>query len=383
MSQEPELDNDSFSDYETELYERPPENLLSLQLHSPAETIQLYKDGQPLWAISRKEVELMDDELGKGAWGVVRKARFRGETVAAKCLHEALSQESTEFLYKAIRRELDIASNVRHPNLVFFLGAVIEGDLTELIILNEFMDCSLRDVLAEGQLSRSQIKSISFDVARALNYLHSCKPQPLIHRDVSSANVLLQRLGPDYWKAKVSDYGSLQAINLACTIAPGNLVYAAPEAMRIAQQTCKMDTYSFGILLIEMLTCQLPVVQQRVRLLQDIKWREMHLLIEICIRDNPEERPTMQDIINSLEVCVLSDKYIDILLFIGCSTYPVESELKHDILVYQSLQPHMISSTETAREIFCSAGNVPWLHTLCVTLHSLSQYLASYFASYL
>jgi len=134
--------------------------------------------------------------------------------------------------------------------------------------------------------------------------------------------VLLQRLGPDYWKAKVSDYGSLQAINLACTIAPGNPMYAAPEAKGIAQQTCKMDTYSFGILLIEMLTRQLPVVQQRVRLLQEIQWQEMHKLIEICIRDNPDERPTMQDIISSLEVSMLTNIYIDTTERI----YSVESE---------------------------------------------------------
>ena len=266
---------------------------------------QLYQDTQPVWAISREEVELLDDELGKGAWGTVTKAWFRGEIVAAKRLHEALSEDNPRFLYKAIRRELDIASNLRHPNLVLFLGAVIDGNLSELIILNELMDSSLRDILAEGQLSRSQIKSFSIDIARALNYLHSCKPQPLIHRDVSSANVLLQRLSPDYWKAKLSDYGSLQAINLACTLAPGNPVYAAPEALHIGQQSCKMDTYSFGVLLIEMVTCQLPSLKQRAKLLQEIKWQEMHLLIEACIRAYPDERPVMQQIIKSLEVCVL------------------------------------------------------------------------------
>ena len=288
-----------------EVYDDP--QTLSYQPESPAEAdkSQLYEDTQPIWAISREEVELLDDELGKGAWGIVTKACFRGEIVAAKRLHETLSEDNPKFLYKAIRRELDIASNLRHPNLVLFLGAVIQGNLRELIILNELMDSSLRDVLAEDQLSRSQIKSFSIDVARALNYLHSCKPEPLIHRDVSSANVLLLRLGPDYWKAKLSDYGSLQAINLANTLAPGSPVYAAPEAMHIGgQQSCKVDTYSFGVLLIEMLSCQLPTPELRPRLLQEIEWQEMCLLIKTCIQAYPDDRPTMQHIISSLEVCV-------------------------------------------------------------------------------
>ena len=290
-----------------EVYDDP--QTLSYQPESPAEAdkSQLYEDTQPIWAISREEVELLDDELGKGAWGIVTKACFRGEIVAAKRLHETLSEDNPKFLYKAIRRELNIASNLRHPNLVLFLGAVIQGNLRELIILNELMDSSLRDVLAEDQLSRSQIKSFSIDVARALNYLHSCKPQPLMHRDVSSANVLLLRLGPDYWKAKLSDYGSLQAINLACTLSPGNPVYAAPEALRGGKQSCKMDTYSFGILLIEMVSCQLPSLQQRAMLLEEIKWQEMHLLIETCIQAHPDGRPEMQEIIKSLEVYVLHE----------------------------------------------------------------------------
>ena len=286
-------------------YEEPQQHSYVDDLHSTkADKPQLYEDAHPNWAVSREEVELLDDKLGSGEWGIVTKARFRGEIVAAKHLHEELVQENPDFLYKAIRRELDIASILRHPNLVLFLGAAVEGELTELIILNELMDSSLSDVLAEGQLSRSQIKSLSIDIARALNYLHSCKPQPLIHRDVSSANVLLQRLSPDYWKAKLSGYGSLKAINLACTLTPGNSVYAAPEAVHVGQQSCKMDTYSFGVLLIEMFSRQLPTPELRARMLQEIKWREMHMLIETCIRAYPNERPEMQQIISSLEVFV-------------------------------------------------------------------------------
>ena len=74
-------------------------------------------------------------------------------------------------------------------------------------------------------------------------------------------------------------------MNLACTLCPGNPVYAAPEAMHVGgQQSCKMDVYSFGILLIEMLSCQLLTLQLWARLLQEIKWQEMYLLIETCIR---------------------------------------------------------------------------------------------------
>jgi len=283
-----------------------PSDLLA-QYESMAEVLTNMKEDQsqqgarPAWSVSADEIEMLDEEVGRGAWGVVKKARFRGMTVAAKCLHKALQEEMTDHVLQAFRREMNIAANLRHPNLVLFLGATVEGNL---IILNELMDSSLHAVLEKEQLSHNQIVIIASDVARALNYLHSWKPEPLLHRDVSSTNVLLESVGPSSWKAKLSDYGSLQAINLATTLAPGNPTYAAPETLCPGPQSCKMDAYSFGILLIEMCTNQLPNREDLASLLQVIKWQAMFELIQICIQDDPDARPMMKEVVKALEVCV-------------------------------------------------------------------------------
>jgi len=263
--------------------------------------IQSQKGARPAWSVVADEIEMLDEEVGRGAWGIVKKARFQGMTVAAKCLHEAFREEMTDHVLQAFRREMNIAANLRHPNLVLFLGATVEGNL---IILNELMDTSLHAGLEKEQLSHNQIVIIASHVARALNYLHSWKPEPLLHRDVSSANVLLESVGPSSWKAKLSDYGSLKAINIATTLAPGNPTYAAPEALRPGPQSCKMDAYSFGILLMEMCTNQLPNREDLVSLLQVIKWQAMLELIQICIQDDPNARPTMKEVVKALEVCL-------------------------------------------------------------------------------
>lgn len=94
------------------------------------------------------------------------------------------------------------------------------------------------------------------DVARALNYLHQMQPHPIIHRDISSGNVLLDPLPDHGWKVKVSDYGSVNMFIHLQMSGPGNPVYAcaAPEANIPGLQTPKMDIFSFGVLLVEMLT---------------------------------------------------------------------------------------------------------------------------------
>ena len=81
------------------------------------------------------------------------------------------------------------------------------------MILTELMPISLRKELEKSPMTRPQIITVAKDVARALNYLHLWKPHPILHRDVSSANVLLEPSGSSRWKGKLSDYGSANILH--------------------------------------------------------------------------------------------------------------------------------------------------------------------------
>ena len=204
------------------------------------------------WVVERREIQLTDQELGRGAWATVSVAIFRGARVAAKCIHNQIVSQRNIQLFK---REMDMAARIRHPNLLLFIGATLEG---EMVILTELMHTSLRMQLErEYQLSPRLTISIGLDVARALNYLHLMRPHSLIHRDISSANVLLERLINEHWKAKVSDYGTVNLQENLATVGPGSPCYAAPEANDPTQQSPKMDIFSFGALLMEMLSGEL------------------------------------------------------------------------------------------------------------------------------
>ena len=118
-------------------------------------------------------------------------------------------------------------SKCRHPCLLQFIGATNEGESP--LFVTELMESSLRALLKQQSLSTTEISVISLDVARALNYLHLKKPSPIIHRDISSANVLLWRQG-DQWRGKVSDYGTANFMQQTMTACPGASIYSASEA---------------------------------------------------------------------------------------------------------------------------------------------------------
>ena len=251
---------------------------------------------QPYWVVARNEIQLSQEELGSGGWATVRVGTFRGNRVAAKCLHRQIVSAHNVRLFT---REMNMAANARHPNLLQFIGATLDNE--DPIILTELMPTSLRRVMEEGtRLTHLQIISIARQVALALNYLHLTQPEAIIHRDVSSSNVLLESLQSS-WKAKLSDYGSANFVRHTTTAGPGNPTYAAPEASNPAQHSAKMDVFSFGVLLVEMCSGELAPTEHRDRLLADIQWPAMVELIQQCLKHEPQRRPDMNTVITQLD----------------------------------------------------------------------------------
>ena len=252
-------------------------------------------ESDPSWVVRRDEIMLTDEELGRGGWAVVKVAKFRAIRVAAKCLYSQIVSDYNRLLFI---REMNMAARVRHPNLLQFIGATLRG---ELIILTELMPTSVRRELEnQHTFSPKQITSISLDVARALNYLHLMHPTPIIHRDISSANVLLEPEPNNSWRATVSDYGSVNLLQRLRTATPGNPTYAAPEAGNAALQSPKMDIFSFGVLLVEMCTAHFPEVADREHLIQSIQQPDMVALIRLCLAEDRDVRPSASDIITKL-----------------------------------------------------------------------------------
>ena len=198
--------------------------------------IELRRQESCDWVISRGEIQVKDKWLGKGAWGSVNEATYCGCKVAVKQIHELILSDHNRRLFE---REMNIASRCRHPCLLQFIGAT--NDEGSPLFVTELMELSLRALLEQRQLTETEISAISLDVSRALNYLHHMMPSPIVHRDISSANVLLWRQG-EQWRGKVSDYGTARFVQQTMTVAPGALIYSAPEAVS-SNQTAKVGFF--------------------------------------------------------------------------------------------------------------------------------------------
>ena len=214
-------------------------NELETTLSTAQDELREYQRQQsPEWVISRDHIQLTGRFLGEGGWARVVEGKYCGCSVAVKQMHKLILSPYNRNLFE---REMDIASKCRHPCLLQFIGAT--NDEENPLFVTELMETSLRALLEQRALSEAELSFVSLDVARALNYLHQKQPSPIIHRDVSSANVLLWRQG-EHWRGKVSDYGTANFMQQTMTVAPGAMIYSAPEALT-KNQTVKVSCNLF------------------------------------------------------------------------------------------------------------------------------------------
>ncbi|XP_027180139.1 G-type lectin S-receptor-like serine/threonine-protein kinase LECRK1 [Coffea eugenioides] len=202
----------------------------------------------------KKATKGFKQELGKGAFGAVHRGSFdKGKSfVAVKRLEKVVEEGEREF-----RAEMRAIGRTRHRNLVQLLGYCIEGP-KRLLVYELMVNGSLADLLFKGRLhpNWNDRVQIALDIARGILYLHEGCEAPIIHCDIKPQNILLDQ----FWTAKISDFGLAKLLmpdqTRTDTGARGTRGYMAPEWNKNIPISVKVDVYSFGIVLLEIICCR-------------------------------------------------------------------------------------------------------------------------------
>ncbi|KAL5707332.1 hypothetical protein ACHQM5_025391 [Ranunculus cassubicifolius] len=276
--------------------------------------------------------------LGRGGNGVVYKGIFpRHKTIVAIKKSQIVDKSQIEQFIN----EVVILTQINHRNVVKLLGCCLETEIP-LLVYEYICNGTLYDHIHKrglwSKLSWQNRLRIATETAGALGYLHSAASIPIIHRDVKSANILLD----DNYNAKVADFGASRLIPLdqtqISTLVQGTLGYLDPEYFRTSKLTEKSDVYSFGVLLVELLTGEKPLSFERSEERRNLtayflvsmqentllNITEEHLIDEVdneqvvsvaklamrCLNLRGEERPTMKQVLRELEsVMKISEQY--------------------------------------------------------------------------
>ena len=238
--------------------------------------------------IGFKSVVLFKDQiLGIGSYGAVCKAKCDDLVCAAKIIHPTLfdplaqqqvisqRQHRHRLPMRRFEQECEFLSSMRHPNIVLYLGMDEDEESGLPVLLMELMDESLTHFVESSTQPipyHSQI-NICHDVTLALSFIHSNK---IVHRDISSNNVLLRSKA----LAKVTDFGMARlrkgnrgATPSTNTTCPGTDVYMPPEAVdERAVYTEKSDCFSFGVIVLQILTRLFPKPGDRIVTINDPRY---------------------------------------------------------------------------------------------------------------
>ncbi|KAI3472005.1 hypothetical protein Pfo_028693 [Paulownia fortunei] len=304
------------------------------------ETLKLNNGGKSARMFTLREMQKATNKfskdriLGSGGFGEVYKGELQDGTIVAIKSAKVGDIKSTE----QVLNEVGILSQVNHKNLVKLLGCCVEAE-QPLMIYEYVSNGTLHDHL-HGKYSnfldwKTRLR-VASQTAEALVYLHSAAYTPIYHRDVKSTNILLD----DDFNSKVADFGlsrlASPGLSHVSTCAQGTLGYLDPEYYRSYQLTDKSDVYSYGVVLLELLTSQKVVDFSRAHdnvnlviyvsehassgsILEVADQRLMgkepsaHTITSLkifsdlalaCLREKKEERPTMKDVLRELQ-CII------------------------------------------------------------------------------
>ncbi|XP_057756187.1 MDIS1-interacting receptor like kinase 2-like [Arachis stenosperma] len=261
--------------------------------------------------------------IGTGAYGSVYKAKLpSGKSVALKKLHRTESENP--LFYKCFKNEVKILSEIRHRNIIRLYGYCLHNKC--MFLIYEYMEKgSLFYNLAideEAQeLNWNKRVNIIKGTAFALTHMHHhCSP-PIVHRDVTSSNVLLS----SNLEACLSDFGTAKLLNPDSsnqTLLVGTCGYVAPELAYSINVTTKCDVYSFGVVTLETIMGEHPkellsnmskpsapkimlkdILDSRIPLPFRKDMWDIVLVLTLalaCLHPNSKSRPSMQDIAKEL-----------------------------------------------------------------------------------
>ncbi|EGG15355.1 LISK family protein kinase [Cavenderia fasciculata] len=264
---------------------------------------QSTSSGEDMWHINFSELEL-GDVIGQGKYGEVSLGSYLGTPVAIKRILEC-NEETNQM----IERELKILKEVRHPNIVQFLGATSHNN--EIYIITEFMENGdLFDALIFGDtpLNWKKKLGIALDVAQACTYLQA---RGILHRDLKSQNILLS----SNTKAKLCDLGLARAFdanNKRLTFV-GSDRWMAPEIFMGFDYDFKADVFSYGVVLVELVTGQVPderKPQKRFAFETEAFLKKVpstcppefsRITVQCCATD-PKDRPSFKSIQDRIKV---------------------------------------------------------------------------------
>ncbi|KAK3041831.1 hypothetical protein RJ639_000347 [Escallonia herrerae] len=193
------------------------------------------------------------NKLGQGGFGTVYKGALHdGREIAVKRLFFNNRFRAADFY-----NEVNIISSVEHKNLVRLLGCSCSGPESLLVyefLPNKSLDRFIFDVNRGKTLNWEKRREIIIGTAEGLVYLHENTKTRIIHRDIKASNILLDTR----FRAKIADFGLARSFqedqsHISTAIA-GTLGYMAPEYLAHGQLTEKVDVYSFGVLLLEIVT---------------------------------------------------------------------------------------------------------------------------------